>query len=80
MSLPERINVMKVVTYDVERLVADIRECWAQDERANDEVVLEDVLAWISDWVEDDFSCGCGRRYADTSSLIYQDENGEEIA
>ena len=69
MSLPERINVMKVVSYDVQQICENIHECHKQP---FDEITIEDCLEWIRSWVEEDFN-------GDIEELIYQDENGEEL-
>jgi len=74
MKLPERINVMRVVSYDVPAIVQDIKNCELINhglELTDDEVPLAEVLLWIEDWVEEDFGTLDG--------LIYQDENGEEL-
>lgn len=71
-ELPERINVMKVVSYDVAKIVADLSEDGEYD------VTLWSVMQQIESWVENDFSCGHGHT-ADTSDLIFQDENGEDL-
>jgi len=68
MKLPERINVMRVVSYDVQQLVDDIYNFREMD---TDEITIEDCLDWIQDWVREDFGTLDG--------LIYQDENGEEL-
>lgn len=68
MTLPERINVMKVVTYDVQQICEDIH---AATNVSFDEITIDDCLCWIDDWVQEDFN-------GDTN-LIYQDENGEEL-
>jgi hypothetical protein len=66
--LPEQINVMKVVTYDP-RYIA---ECIAElDGISVDEVSIDDVFDYIQGWVEEDFGT--------EHTLIYQDENGEEL-
>jgi hypothetical protein len=65
-KLPERINVSKTVTYDVVRIVNDLRELGHEGE-----ITTETVLDYIEDWVSEDFG-------TDTD-LIYQDENGEEL-
>jgi len=74
-KLPERINVMKVMTYDVEKVVQDIvhSRSVGEDGAAPDseEITLDDVMEWIMDWVEEDFGAIDG--------LIFQDENGQEI-
>lgn len=68
MNLPERINVMKVISYDVQQICEDIH---AAHEKPFDEITIEDCLDWIEDWVGEDFGYG--------NDLIYQDENGEEL-
>jgi hypothetical protein len=73
---PERINVTKVISYDVEKVVEQIRE----DNRDSDnelEITLDDVIEMIHEMARDDFSCGWGHR-TDVSDLIFQDESGEE--
>jgi len=67
-KLPERINAMKSVTYDVESIVdammtMDYRE-------TQEEITLEDILEWIGDDVEADINF---------SNVFYQDENGGEL-
>jgi hypothetical protein len=73
---PERINVTKVITYDVEGIKQQI----ISDNRAKDEeieVTLEDVIEMIYHYAKDDFGCGWGHE-SDLKDLIFQDENGEE--
>ena len=73
---PERINVTKVISYDVEKVVEQIRE----DNRDSDnelEITLDDVIEMIHEMARDDFSCGWGHR-TDVSDLIFQDEAGDE--
>jgi hypothetical protein len=65
MSLPKRINVIKVMTYDVEKIVRDVH-----NEGLHLDTV-DDVLEFIEEWVEDDFGS--------LSGLIFQDENGAEL-
>jgi len=65
MSLPERINVMKVITYDIESIRRD-----AHNEGMPLDTV-DDVLEFIEEWVEDDFGS--------LSGLIFQDENGNSL-
>lgn len=67
-KLPERINAMKCISYDVEQIVdammtMDYRE-------SEQEITLEDVLEWIGDDVEADINF---------SKVFYQDENGGEL-
>ena len=63
-GLPERINVIKTITYDVPRIVNDLMELGHEGE-----VTVETLLDYIEDWVEEDFG--------NSSDLVYQDENGE---
>ena len=73
MSLPERINAMRVSSYDVEYICKDIRECYLinHGEEMKDEISIEEVLLWLEDWVEEDLGT--------LNGVIYQDENGEEL-
>lgn len=68
-ELPKRINVMRVVSYDVQDIVERLTE--------NDEtlrtVALEEIMEQVEAWVEEDFPAD---RIKD---LIIQDENGEEL-
>ena len=69
-EFPERINVMKVLTYDVET----IRQQIVGD---NGEVTLEEVMDRIYMYAKDDFICGWGHE-VNIKDLIFTDENGEE--
>ena len=71
-ELPERINVMKVVSYDVAKIVADLVE------EGESNITLWDVMQKVEPLLEEDFGCGYGHT-ADTSDLIFQDENGEDL-
>jgi predicted transcriptional regulator len=68
-NLPKRINVMRVISYDVQDIVERLTE--------NDEtlrtVTLEEVMEQVEAWVQEDFPAD---RIKD---LIIQDENGEDI-
>lgn len=66
MSLPQRINVIKTITYDVEGL----RGAAMKDEGI-EFASVDDILEYIEEWVEDEFG--------GLSGLIFQDENGEEL-
>jgi hypothetical protein len=67
-KLPERVNAMKCVSYDVESIV-DAMMTMEYREKQED-ITLEDVLEWIGDDVEADINF---------SNVIYQDENGGEL-
>ena len=63
--LPKRINVIKVITYDVESIRRDAHNAGLPLD------TVDDVLEFIEEWVEEDFGS--------LSGLIFQDENGEEL-
>lgn len=68
-DLPKSINVMKVISYDVQQIVEDFM---GQDELEASAVDMKKIMEYVDELVEEDF---------DTSKdyLIYQDENGEDI-
>ena len=65
-TMPKRINVMKVVTYDVEAIRRDMH-----NDMGIDLDTVDDVLEFIEEWVAEDFG--------GLSGLVFQDENGEEL-
>jgi len=70
-SLPERINAMKVISYDVRQIVETLMaEKGLEDDSTID---IDMVMKRIEEWVEEDFS----HDVADYT--IFQDENGEEL-
>lgn len=68
-DMPERINVMRVISYDVQ----DIVERLTENDETLREVGLDEVMQQILAWVEEDFP---GERIND---LIIQDENGGDL-
>lgn len=81
--LPQRINVMRVVTYDVETIVEQLtaeRDSEVMYDKdgsrllsANEPFTIEDVLERVEGYIVDDFA---GMR---VSELIFQDEDGNEL-
>lgn len=71
-TMPQRINVTKVISYDVPKLIADLIE------QGMDDPTFDDVIGMIEEFVKDDFSCGWGHQ-ANVDDLIFTDENGEEV-
>jgi hypothetical protein len=69
-ELPERINAIKSITYDVQQIVEALM---AEQEIEADSVTLEMVMDRIESWVEEDFA----NDVAD--NIGYQDENGSEV-
>lgn len=67
MSLPERINVMRVITYEVSQIVSDL-----EDMEHEGEITLDDVLEVVEDYALEDFG-------TNPKTLIFQDENGQEL-
>jgi hypothetical protein len=65
MQLPERINAIKTVTYDVPAIVESLEQMGMED------IDLEVVMEFIQEWVFEDFGGDSG--------IILQDENGEEL-
>jgi hypothetical protein len=82
-DLPVRINVMRVVTYDVagvvEQLQAERDSEIVYDKdgshrlSADEPFTIEEVMDRIESYVEDDFA---GMRL---SELIFQDEDGNDL-
>ena len=70
-NLPERINAVRAVTYNVASIEETIVEMNAGDVKAED-VTLEEVLDIIAEWATEDLA-------SSRVGIIYQDENGEEV-
>lgn len=68
MSFPERINVMRVVSYDVESIRRDAHNAGYPLN------TVDDVLEFIETWIEEDMTAPISHH-----DLIIQDENGEEL-
>ena len=68
MDLPERINVIRTITYDVPKIVSDLEDMGMED------IDLDVILEYIQEWVWEDMSSPLSRH-----DLVYQDENGEEL-
>ena len=63
--MPERINAIKTVTYDVPAIVESLEQMGMED------IDLDVVMEYIQEWVFEDFGGDSG--------IIFQDENGEEL-
>ena len=82
-DLPERINVMRVVSYDVASILEQLqaeRESEVIYDRhtpyrlsADEPFTIEEIIDRIESYVDDDFT---GMKLAD---LIFQDENGNDL-
>jgi hypothetical protein len=67
-ELPERINVMRTLTYDVPKIVSDLEDMGMED------IDLDVILEYIQEWVWEDMSAPPSRH-----DLVYQDEDGNEL-
>jgi hypothetical protein len=67
-DLPERINVIRTVTYDIPAIVESLEEMGMED------IDLDVVMEFIQEWVYEDMSSPPSRH-----DIVYQDENGEEL-
>lgn len=82
-DLPVRINVMRVVTYDVASVIEQLqaeRDSEVVYDRhtpyrlsADEPFTIDDVLGRVESYVEDDFA---GMRL---SELVFQDEDGNDL-
>lgn len=70
-QLPERINAIKVISYNVPDLVDAIVEL-NNGEITKDDVTLDELLDLVSGWADEDMTNA-------PNKIIYQDENGEEL-
>jgi hypothetical protein len=68
-KLPERINVMKVMTYDVQQIVNDLIESGQE----GGTVTLGDVMEYVEEVARDDFS------FDPMGNLIFQTDDGEYL-
>ena len=66
MKLPEKLNVIKLVTYDVPVIVELMKEQGLED------LELDDVVAWIEDEVTAEFN-------SRLKELTFENEYGEEV-
>ena len=66
MSLPERINVIKTITYNVGQLRREV-----MNDLGIELNTVDDVMEFIEEWVDEDFG--------GLSGLVFQDENGTEL-
>ena len=67
-TLPERINVVRSITYDVPALIKDLEEMGV------DPIDLDTIMHYITEWVEEDMRAPISRH-----DITYLDENGQEL-
>jgi len=69
-TLPQAINAMKVITYEVDSLVEIISNDLQVEPH---EITLEMIMERVEEWASTDITEGRD------DFIIYQDENGSEI-
>ena len=67
-TLPERINVVRSITYDVPAVIKDLEEMDV------DPIDLDTIMHYITEWVEEDMRAPISRH-----DITYLDENGHEL-
>jgi hypothetical protein len=67
-TMPERINVIRTVTYDVQSVIKDLEEMEVEP------IDLETVMDYITEWVDEVMRSPLSRH-----ELTYLDENGQEL-
>jgi hypothetical protein len=72
-ELPTVIQVVKVIRYDVERVLSAMQ---MDGEFPNP--TIDDVLSVIAGWASEDFGCQWGHP-TDATSLIYLNDMGEPL-
>ena len=65
-KLPKKLFVTRLVTYDVDKAVADMKECDIEDPN------LDDVIAWLEDEISMDFN-------VPLKKLTFEDNYGQEV-
>lgn len=70
MSLPTKINAMRVVTYDVnQEMIEDLME---RHECSKEELTTEHIIDYVGDWAIDDLS-------TTYNGTIFQDQDGNTL-
>jgi hypothetical protein len=69
MKLPEQINAIKSITYDVESIVDSMLTMEYKENKSD--ITLDDIIEWIEDDIDADFN--------GSNNYVLQDENGEEL-
>jgi len=72
-ELPTVIQVVKIVRYDIERVLSAMQ---MDGEFPNP--TIDDVLGVVAGWASEDFGCQWGHP-TDASNLLYLDDLGEPL-
>ena len=67
-TMPERINVIRSITYDVPAVIKDLEEMNVSP------IDLDTIFHYIHEWVEEDMRAPISRH-----DITYLDENGQEL-
>ena len=67
-TMPERINVIRSITYDVPAVIKDLEEMNVSP------IDLDTIFHYIHEWVEEDMRAPISRH-----DITYLDENGVEL-
>jgi len=67
-NMPEKINVIRSITYDVPSIVDSLKEMGEED------INIDNVIEYIKDWVEEEMASPISRH-----DITYLDENGVEL-
>ena len=70
LDMPERINVIRTMTYHVPSIIEGLKELGWTDEDISEDTVWE----YIDDCVDEDFRTPPSRH-----DMVWQDENGDEL-
>ena len=70
-TLPEKINVIRSITYDVQTVIKDLEDLGVEKEWATN---LDTIIHYITEWVEEDMRAPLSRH-----DLTYLDEYGQEL-
>ena len=67
-TMPEKINVIRSITYDVPAVIKDLEEMNVSP------IDLDTIFHYIHEWVEEDMRAPISRH-----DITYLDENGQEL-
>ncbi len=73
-TMPEKINVIRSITYDVSSIVDSLKEM------GEEEIKLDSVMEYIEYWVSEDIPIPSSVKAINSRhDITYLDENGEDL-
>ena len=73
-TMPEKINVIRSITYDVSSIVDSLKEMGEED------INLDSVMEYIEYWVSEDIPLPSSVKAINSRhDITYLDENGEDL-